>query len=59
MKSGHLSMYLCLFRFLFSESYSFQNKDLSPPWLNLNFIILDAIVSGVDFFISFQIGHCF
>lgn len=52
-------MYLCMFQYLSSMSYSFQDKDLLPPWLNLNFIIFDAIVRGVDFFIFFQIMYCF
>ena len=50
MSTGYLSIYFCLFIFLYQVSSSFQCAGPSRPWLNLLLVIfLDAIVSGIFF----------
>ena len=59
MNKAYFPIHLCL-QFLLPMSYSIQNIDISPPWLDVlkYFTVVDAIVD-VIFFTSFSDGLLF
>ena len=55
MNMGYLSICLCLLQFLSPKSCSFPRTDLFTPQIySKNFIVFDAIVNGIVFFIYFS-----